>query len=166
MFLLFKNRGRKEQQGSNAFADKVAAGIVTKCIRVQSKWADYMQRKTEGLSHKAKKWCLTLFCLLSVGCSLYLIIESFTGTSKRSLGVAPINVPVHSTQTGEEATRSFHLITKKEFEKIERFRHHVDSLSRSTTGMKIRDSILSLRPGLMDSIRVIENLYQLQNSKK
>jgi hypothetical protein len=166
MFLLFRNKGRKEQQSSNGFADKVAAGIVTKCIRVQSKWAHYMQRRTEGLSQKAKKWCLTLFCLFSVGCSLYLIIESFTGTSKQNLGVASINVPTHSAQTGDEATRSFLLITKKEVEKIERFRHYLDSLRRSASGVKIRDSLLSVRPGLMDSIRVIEKLYELQASKK
>lgn len=166
MFLLFRNKGRKEQQSPNAFADKVATGIVTKCIRVQSKWADYMQRGTEGLSRKAKKWCLVLFCLFSIGCSLYLLIESFTGASKESLIVAPINVPKYSTQTGEETTRSLHLITKKEFERFARFHHYVDSLGRNATGAKIRDSLLSLRPGLMDSIRVIEKLYQLQTPKK
>lgn len=125
-----------------------------------------MQCKTEGLSRKAKKRCLTLFCLFSVGCSLYLIIESFTRTSKQNLGVAPINVPMHSTQTGDEGTRSLLLMTKKEVEKIERFRHYLDSLGRSASGVKIRDSLLSLRHGLMDSMRVIEKLYELQTSKK
>lgn len=166
MFLLFKNKERKEQQSQYSFHDKVAAGIVKGCIQVQTKWAAYMQRKTEGLSPKAKKYCLLLFCLLSVGCSLYLIIESFIGTSKKNIGVAPIDVPVHAAQNGEKYTRSFLLITKKEFERIARFHHYVDSLGRSAAGIKIRDSLLSLRPGLMDSIRVVEKLYQLQTSKK
>lgn len=166
MFSSFRNKGQKEKQDSNAFADKVAASIVTKCIRVQGKWADYIQRKTNRLSLKMRKYGLVLFCLLSVGCSLYLIIESFTGSSNKNFGATPIHMPVHSIQTGEEATRSFLLITKKEFERIERFLHYVDSLGGSVAGMKIRDSILSLRPGLMDSIRIIENLYQIQNSKK
>jgi hypothetical protein len=166
MFSFFNHKKPKEKQSPNPIADKVVASIVTKCIRAQEKWANYMQRKTEGLSHKAKMYCLLLFCLLSVVCSFYLIFESFTGTSKQSLGFAPINVPIHSTQTGEEATRSFHLITKKEFERIARFHHYVESLGRSVSGAKIRDSLLSMRPGLMDSIRVIEKLYQLQTLKK
>ena len=165
MFSLFKNTKRKEQQGQYLF-DKAAAGIVKGCIHVQMRWAAYMQRKTARLSHKAKMYCLLLFCLLSVGCSLYLILESFAGTSKKNLGLAPINVPVHAAQSGEEDTRSFLLITKKEFERIEQFRLYLDSLGRSDTGMKIRDSLLSLRPGLMDSIRAVERLYQLQDSKK
>src|SRR5579875_3282550 len=144
MFSFFKHKESKEKQITNAFADKVAAGIVTKCIRVQEKWADYMQRKTNRLSLKKRKYSLVLFCLLSVGCSLYLIVENFTGPSNKNFGVAPIHVPVHSTGTGEEVTRSFLLITRKEFERIERFGHYVDSLGRSAEGMKIRDSILSL----------------------
>lgn len=166
MFLLFNNKARKEKQRPNAFTDRVAAGIVTKCIRVQSKWADYMQRRSERLSQNAKKWWLGLFCLFSVGCSIFLMIKSFTGTSKKNLSVAPIHVPIHSIQTGEENTRSFHLITTEEFERIARFHHYVDSLERSASGAKTRDSLLSLRPGLMDSIRILEKLYQLQTSKQ
>lgn len=166
MFSFLKRKERKEKQAPNEFADKVAAGIVTKCIHVQEKWADYMQRKTNRLSIKAKKYSLVLFCTLSVGCSMYLIIGSFAGSATKDFNVASIHVPVHSTQTGEETSRSPLLITKKEFEKIERFRQYVDSLGGSAAGMEVRDSLLSLRPGLMDSIRVIENLYQLQNSKK
>lgn len=165
MFSLFKNSKRKEQQSQYSF-DKAADGIVKSCIHMQMKWAAYMQRKTARLSHKAKMYCLLLFCLLSVGCSLYLILESLASTSKKNLGLAPINIPEHAAQSGEEDTRSIRLITKREFERIERFRHYLDSLGRSATGMKIRDSLLSLRPGLMDSIRVVERLYQLQTSKK
>jgi hypothetical protein len=166
MFSFFKHKEQKEKQDPNKFVDKVAVGIVTKCLRVQGKWADYMQRRANRLSPRAKKYSLVLFCALSVSCSLYLIIEGFKGYSTKDLGVAPIHVPVHTTETGDEATRSPLLITKKEFERIERFRHNVDSLGKSATGTKVRDSMLSLRPGLMDSIRVIEKLYQLQNAKK
>ena len=166
MFSFFKYKERKEKQSPNGYTDKVVAGIVTKCIRMQEKWANYMQRKTNGLSLRTRKYSLVLFCLLSVGCSVYVILESLRHNTTKNFGVAPIHVPIHSTETGDEATRSPLLITKKEFERIERFRDYVDSLGRSATGTKIRDSMLSLRPGLMESIRVIENLYQLQNAKK
>lgn len=166
MFSFLKRKELKERQGPNGLTDKVATGIVTRCIRLQEKWANYMQQKTNRLSPKRKKYSLVLFCALSVGCSMYLIIGSFAGSASKDFNVASIHVPVHSTQTGEETTRSFLLITRKEFERIEQFRQYVDSLGGSAAGMKVRDSLLSLRPGLMDSIRVIENLYQLQNAKK
>src|SRR5687768_13680173 len=101
MFSLSKNEKRKEQQSQNSFHDKAAATIVKGCIRVQTKWADFMLGKTKGLSRKAKIYSLLFFCLLSVMSSLYLVIISFIGTLKQRHGVTPINVPIHSTQTGE-----------------------------------------------------------------
>lgn len=165
MFSLFKHKRQQDQPGPNGFVDKLAAGIVMKCLRVQGKWADCLQRKTNSLSLKARKYSLVLFCLLSVGSSLYLIVESVTGTSNKNLGVAPIRVPVHATQNGEENTRSPLLMTKMEVERIERFRRYMDSLGESPLGRKHRDSLLLIRPGLMDSLRRIETLYQLQTLK-
>jgi hypothetical protein len=165
MFSLFKSRKQRKQPGPNEFLDNVVVGIVTRCIGVQGKWAAFMQRKTNRLSLQARKICLLLFCLLSIGCSLYLIVGSVTGTSNKHLGVASIRVPLHATQNGDENTRSSLLITKKEVERIELFRRHMDSLGESAPGSKHRDSLLALRPGLMDSIRMIEQLYQLQTLK-
>ncbi|WP_162944812.1 hypothetical protein [Flavisolibacter nicotianae] len=79
--------------------------------------------------------------------------------------MAPIRVPVHATQSGEENTWSPLLITKMEVERIERFRRYMDSLGESPTGRKHRDSLLALSHGLMDSLRMIETLYQLQTLK-
>ena len=165
MFFLFKSKKQRKQPGPNEFSDNVAVGIVTRCMRVQGKWAAFMQRKTNHLSFQARKICLLLFCLLSIGCSLYLIIGSVTGTSNKILVVASIHVPVHATQSGETNTRSPLLMTKTEVERIERFRRHMDSLGESAPGRNHRDSLLALRPGLMDIILMIETLYQLQTLK-
>jgi hypothetical protein len=166
MFQLSKKKVGQEQRGQPSVQDKVAAGIVEKCIRVQWKWADYLQRKTEILSPGAKKYGLALFCLLSMGGSFYLVRESFSPGDQRPLFASPIPPSLHYRKTGEESTRSFLLITKDEFQRMKRFRHYIDSLSRSASGQITRDSLLSLRPGLMDSLQVIERLYQLQSSKK
>lgn len=162
---LFKNK-KKELRQENNFPDKVAAGIVQKCIKLQLRWADFMQQKTEKFSLKARKWGLLLFCCLSAGCSLYLVVESLRSNKKPVLAPSLIQVPIHSTRTGEENTQSILLITKGEYQKIERFRLYVDSLGRSPQGAATRDSLLFHRPGLMDSIRAIENLYRLQTQKK
>lgn len=43
--------------------------------------------------------------------------------------------------------------------RIERTKHYLDSLSKTTAGKMTRDSILASRPGLMDSMENIEQLY-------
>ena len=44
-------------------------------------------------------------------------------------------------------------------EKITSFRKYMDSLGRSPTGKKMHDSIVLNRPGLLDSLTIIENYY-------
>jgi hypothetical protein len=124
-----------------------------------------MQRKSDKLSGGAKKCCLVLFCLLSLGCSLYLILKSFSSSNDKTLMVAPINVPLHSANGGDYDTRSPLLLTKAEFQRIEQFSRYMDSLNSSVSGKRIRDSLLLSRPGLMDSIQVLKRLFQLQTSK-
>lgn len=166
MFLPFNNKEKDEQRNGDSFQNKVAAGIVQKCMKVQVQWADFMRRKTESLSCKWVKYCLLLFCLVSLGCSLYLVVRSFRGSGKTSLHVTSIDVPVNTTKTGEEETSRFLTITKAEFQRIERFKRYLDSLGGSQNGKRLRKNILLSRPGLMDSIRFVEKLYQLQSPKK
>ena len=166
MFLPFNEKGKRKQPPSDSSRDKVAIGIVQKCIKLQLRWAYFMRRKTEFLSHRQIKYLLLLFCFVSVGGSLYLAVKGFHGNDKRSLFVTPIDVPVHSTKTGEEAIMPFLTITKNEVERIERFKRYIDSLSQTESGRKIKTQFLLSRPGLMDSIEALQKLYQLQSSKK
>lgn len=166
MLLPFNRKPKRAQQSREFLRDKVAAGIVQQCIKVQLQWADFMRRKTEGCSCKWVKYCLLLFCLVSLGCSLYLVVGSFRGSGKASLRVNSIDVPVNATKTGEEETSRFLTITKAEFQRIERFKRYLDSLGGSENGKRLRDNGLLSRPGLMDSIRFVEKLYRLQSPKK
>jgi hypothetical protein len=166
MFSSFKCKAKGVGHSIDPIQDRIAAGMVDKCVCLQLKWAAYLQGKSERLSNRVKKCWLMAFCLLSVGSSLYMGIKSFGGGNNKTLIVTPINVPVHSSPSVDKSTHSFLIITKDEIRKIERFRLYMDSLGRSLAGKKTRDSILLSRPGLMDSIRVVESLYQLQSSKK
>lgn len=46
-------------------------------------------------------------------------------------------------------------IMEKEYRRIERFCRYMDSLSRSEPGKHLHDSIMSKRPGLLDSAKLI-----------
>lgn len=65
----------------------------------------------------------------------------------------------------DEKIRATSIVAKEEYEKIQRFRQYMDSLERSPSGKKLYNSILINRPGLLDSIILIENIYQSQIKK-
>jgi hypothetical protein len=163
MLFLFRYITRQKQHNQNAAQDKIAFSIIRKCIRLQSRWADYLQRKSDRLSAKVKKYALISFCLLAGGCSLYSIIESFRTTSDNVFSVAPIKVPEHAIKTEEANRQPSIIITKDAFENVQRFRYYMDSLTRSSSGKRTHDSILAARPGLMDSVRIIDEMYKTKN---
>ncbi|ULT38451.1 hypothetical protein KRR40_25400 [Niabella defluvii] len=56
-------------------------------------------------------------------------------------------------------------MSEAEYSRIKRFRVYMDSLARSPAGRTLYDSIIYHRPGLMDSVRFIENYYQQLKQK-
>jgi hypothetical protein len=57
-------------------------------------------------------------------------------------------------------------ISKEEFQRIENFKSYLDSLAKTNAGKRIFDSIIANRPGLIDSLSIVENLYQTQTTNK
>lgn len=165
MFLSFKHKSSQKQQIENTAQDRIATSIVHKCIKVQEQCGTFMQHQTERLSGRVKKFMIVIFFLLSGGYSLYLIAESLISHKSKPLSIAPIKVPEHTGKSGNENTKAPVIVSKAEYEKIRRFRFYMDSLARSPSGKKVYDSILNQRPGLMDSVLFIENIYQLQIKK-
>lgn len=166
MFFHVKTKRRGKEQCPNTFRDRCAVPIVKRCIQAQAKWALYLQRKTDGFSTRAKKSGLAIFCLIALGCSFYLVVASLAGNTKKSFDVASIRVPAYSTRTGEENTRPDLGVTKEDTEKIKQLRLYMDSLGTTAVGLRKRDSLLLLRPHLMDTVRAIENLYRVQNQNQ
>jgi hypothetical protein len=163
MLFLFRNKAEQKQDKRNAAQDKIAISIVSKCIRLKSRLADYMQRKSDRLSSTVKKYWLISFCLLAVGCSLYVIVHGFRTPSDDVIYVSHIKLLEHSTKTGEANKQPSMIVTKDAFDKVQRFRYHMDSLSRSPSGKRTHDSILASRPGLIDSVLIIEEMYKITN---
>ena len=135
------------------------------CIRCQSRWAEWMQRKAERLSAKGKLMALLIFVLLTGSYSIYLIGKSFSENQTPSFSIISIKRPAHIQKTRDEVKHTNAVISKSEYEKIHRFRQYMDSLAHTPTGKVLHDSILSYRPGLIDSIQIIENIYQSQIKK-
>ncbi len=165
MLFLFRNKKKLKPSVENDSQNRIAKNIVDKFLRLQKCWAAFMQRHTERLSAKWKVIMLLFFCLSAGGLSLLFIARSFMSNHAISFRVTQVKTPQHIGKSGDENTSVVTIVTKHEYERIQLFRKYMDSLAKSASGKKIYDSILLQRPGLMDSIVLIENIYLSQTKK-
>ncbi|TCK52658.1 hypothetical protein C8C83_0465 [Flavobacterium sp. 90] len=128
-------------------------------LRLQHKCAQWLEHKTAHFSRL--NWILVLFTFIvfTGGCSIYLIVNSFSNNKSRNITIAPITKPTNDIPLKEKPLELNAIISKTEFEKITSFRKYMDSLGRSPIGKKTHDSIVLNRPGLLDSLTIIENYY-------
>lgn len=165
MAFLFRKRKKTETTKTDESNDKILTQIVNTCLRMQNGWAQWMGRRTQYLSRKSLLLLLLTFTALSGGYSIYLIGQSFSGDQANTFSVTPIRKPGHVLQTGESASQPDMIVSKTDYQGIIRFRGYMDSLTRSPAGKAAYDSIVLSRPGLPDSIRFIEKIYQSQIKK-
>ena len=156
--MLFNKRIREENR--HPLIDKVAKGIAGFFLSVQSRFSDFMSSKTNTLSIKEKWFWLAVYCVAFGGLSIYVFIGTFGG-NKKVLEPSPVSFPKYYDQTGIEIKEPH--VSEKDIKRINGFRKHMDSLRLSPAGKITYDSILKTRPGLMDSIRAIEQIYYSQS---
>jgi hypothetical protein len=157
MFSLFTHKNNQRHHKQNGQENKLAENIVYRCIKVQIKTSKFLQKKSEMLPLKVKRLIVIVFCLISFGSCIYVLTNSFYRHPEKLLSIARIEV---SRQT--ESINQKPSLSKEEFEKIQKFRSYLDSLIQSKPGKRIHDSIIAHRPGLIDSLSIVENLYQSQ----
>ncbi|MDR6845567.1 hypothetical protein [Flavobacterium granuli] len=127
---------------------------------VQDKWSKKMSDIASRLSKKKLVCSLGLFVILAGGICIYGISRSFINTAKDCIKIIPISEPMDAIGKSFVLNPKPFPISQKEFERIARFRMYLDSLGRSPIGKRAFDSIIGLRPGLMDSLVFIENYYK------
>ena len=165
MLSLFRNKKKQKAVIENVVQDRIAKNVVGKLLRLQQRWATFMERHAERLSVKWKLIVLFFFCLCSGGLSILFIARSLMNNHATSFHVTQGKIPQHIGKSGDEKTKAVTIVTKEEYDKIQHFRKYIDSLARSPSGKKVYENILIDRPGLMDSIILIENIYQSQTKK-
>jgi len=154
--LLFK----KIKKGNHA-ADEMQLQISSKWKTAKEKIANYLQRKSESLSARAKKYSLIFFCLLFGGTSIAITIHSAT-TKAQPVSITNISKPAHSIQNENLYLHRDSSITKQEFNRVEQFKQYLFQLQINSSGKKKFDSIIQARPQLIDSINLFEKIYLQQ----
>lgn len=163
MLSLFKKK--KKVVRDNLAQDRIAKNIVAWCIHWQERGASFMQKQTERLSGSGKMVMLILFSLITGSISIYLFSSNLIGKPSVPVSVTPIKVPAYPGKSGNENTKSAISITKHEYQKIKNFRDYMDSLARSPSGKLVYQGIIAHRPGLMDSVALVEKIYLSQSKK-
>ena len=165
MAFLFRKKHKTKTEGVEEVHDRILRQMVNTCLRLQSNWALWMSRRTEHLSSKTLRLLLLAFIALAGGYSIYLIGQSFLGNQANAISITPIKKPGHVLQACDALLRPDTIVSKTDYHGIIRFRGYMDSLCRTPTGKATYDSIILNRPGLLDSIRFIEEIYQSQTKK-
>lgn len=160
---LFKRKTKTsvDYPAQDSMRTKIERGI----IKLQRAVADRMNTAVAKLSVRKLKIMLLLFCLVSGGISIYLATNGLFGSSTKNkvIKIEQTLVPKHFDKSGDEIKDVQNIIDEDLYSQVKTFRSYVDSLQMNDKA--VYDSILLSRPRLMDSIKMMEELYLSQQIK-
>ena len=154
MFLLHKSKSPPKEKSNSTHQSRMAEAIRRKCHEARRELAGYLQKKTNKLSAGAKMCSLIAFCLIGSVMYLYTAVQSWQAPRWPRSQFVQIRFPLHR----QPSARSREVYQNDSIlQRIKIFHTYMDSLGRTNTGLMTHDSILRARPGLMDSIDLLEN---------
>jgi len=154
MGLIFKKH-KKTASAVGGARERIAVGVLGGILKLQRRWSVWMDKKINHLPLKKKK---TYGALSAVGIGLYclyLIVSSLFQT------VAVTPVPQEKTRPVirlEKHPSISDLTDSSTHRKILEFKKYMDQLDQTEEGRKKKASFLKFRPGLMDSLKLAEQL--------
>ena len=160
---MVKKPKNKDQEATKpGIQDKLAGRIAKGILLVQRRFAFLLNNKANQLSTGMKKIYLLLFCLVFGGFSAYILLTVFRNekTLPRSIKPDQVSFPKHINPESEFQHKI--IVSEDEMQRIQRFKKYMDSLKASESGKIRHDNLMKDRPGLMDSIQLIEQIYHQQ----
>lgn len=165
MWLYRRKQKDKETSDKVTASDKVAEKIAVAGIKLQQLIAERMNRIFMKTDFKRLKIILILFCICAGGYSIYLVANSILSPEKRQKGfeIQEMDVPRHFDKTGDENLIPEAYVDEETYQHVKQFMNYMDSLKQKRRNEY--DSILQARPGLMDSVQMLEQIYLSQQQK-
>ena len=146
---MFKKKNK--EQNENHARDKVAGKIATFFMKVQTKFSNFMNKKVSHLSLTKMKILLTLFCLSWGGLSIYFIVNAVFDSKQISIKIDRINIPIPIERPDDRLSEDH--VDEETFLQIQDYKKYMDSTHQP------------IRPGLLDSMNVLEQIYLSQQKK-
>lgn len=130
---------------NSAITDKAANGIANGILKSQIGFAKYMFSVTKNWKQKQQWIFLYLVCLFFGGLSIVAIVNPFkTKEQDKAIIPKPISVPKNINQQNNDF-----VITENEFQQVQEYKRKYPNLQKE-------------RPGLFDSLSLIEQVYYSQ----
>lgn len=154
-----------QSEEKTTMSDKVAGKIAGVGIKAQRLFAERMNKLFMKTDYKRLKLLLIFFCVSAGGYSIYLIANSVFSTEKKqdAFEIQQMDIPKHFNKTGDEIVMPEATVDEQTYLQIQDFRKQMDSLKLNRANEY--DSILQARPGLMDSVQLLEQIYLSQKQK-
>jgi hypothetical protein len=150
---------------AHSFRNRKNASTGSFWFFAQTKWAKWMGKRTENLSRRTLILLLLLFITLTGSHSIFLIRKSVSGNPANPVSATGVKIPKHVTKSRRVVPQQDITVNNDVFQRITQFREYMDSLARSQDGKAMYDSIVTNRPGLLDSIKLVEKIYRPQIKK-
>ncbi len=165
MWLYKQKKKGEESHDKLTVSDKVAGKIAYVGMKMQNQFAKKMNNLFMKVDFKRLKIILALFCLCAGGYSIYLVANSIISPDKKqnSFEVQQMDIPKHFNKTGDELIAPEAFVDEQTYQQMQQFRKYMDSLRNQQAAQY--DSILQARPGLMDSVQMLEQVYLSQKQK-
>lgn len=136
--------------------NKLARKISQLILHMQIEFALLMSRITSGYSPGSLKAGLILCCLALSLLSTWFIMDAF---KKKPAVKTVATTTIKFMPLLQKKEVPGIILTQDDYDKLQKFRHYMDSLRTHESGKIKYDSILKARQGLMDSIGILENIY-------
>lgn len=164
MRLFQKRRKDAEQDNYPSLSDKASVKIAGAIKKIQGYFTECMNQLFKNLNKAQLRAMLFLFCTGTGSFSIYLVVNAALNTDKAHSGfkIKQFVVPKHYNQPKDESVPEA-TIDEITFFKIHDFKKYMDSLKENRHLQY--DSILQARPGLMDSVQMLEEIYYSQKQK-
>lgn len=125
-------------------------------LKAKARWAEWMDRNSSKLGAREIKILFIVVTALFGTLCILLILSGgqmfYTKPSIRPDIIQTIRAPSAAINTQSP-------LDTLAMRQIRAFHSYMDTLSVTEGGRKTRDSILEARPGLLDSIRILEAMY-------
>lgn len=159
----YKEASKSEQI---SVSDRAARTIVQVVSKIQNGFVAVMNKALGHMAPKKLKVGLVLFCSLSGGLSIYLLVDPIMSPLNRqkNIKVDQLNIPKHIQDASDNRMASDIYVDEETFRRIISFKLYMDSIKIHERAKY--DSIILGRPKLMDSVTILEQLYYLQTQNK
>ncbi len=152
--------GKKRSRTTKFIGDireNIARGVAKGIQKVQNKWAGWMNKQVAKLSIKSQKVVFVLWGAIMFSACIYTIVNSLKDDPPKRNASGQMKLPRVRLQ--QPASRSIE-VSDRMYQRLQAFKNKMDSLGNTHQGKVSRDSLLKIRPGLMDSIDMVERIYK------